>query len=198
MKEKVEVLVPQSCLTLCDPMDCSPSGSFVHGDSPGKNTVVGCHFLLQGIFQTQGSNPGLLHCRQFLYCLSHQGNTWRRNSQLNPLKSLPASRLDWSTFILGQKEHGRMGRGSRPSPDLPEVPGPRSLGSEWSGRPQGCKHELPDGPGSACHCRPLRPRAHNPEGTAGCGWCDTWGERVPPVDDIQRAPGLCCFNFSDV
>ena len=34
--------------------------------SPGKNTGVGCHFLLQGIFPTQGSNPGLLHCRQML------------------------------------------------------------------------------------------------------------------------------------
>ena len=43
-------LVAQSCLTLCDPMDCSPPGSSVHGDSPGKNTGVGCHALLQGIF----------------------------------------------------------------------------------------------------------------------------------------------------
>ena len=42
-------------------------------DFPGKNTGVGCHFLLQGIFLTQGSNPGLLHCRQILY-LSHQGS----------------------------------------------------------------------------------------------------------------------------
>ena len=40
-------------------------------DSPGNNTGVGCHFLLQGIFPTQGSNPGLLHCRQTLYPLSH-------------------------------------------------------------------------------------------------------------------------------
>ena len=39
-------------------------------DSPGKNTGVGCHFLLQGIFQTQESNPGLLHCRQIIYQLS--------------------------------------------------------------------------------------------------------------------------------
>ena len=39
---------------------------------PGKSTRVGCHFLLQGIFPTQGSNPGLLHCRQLLYCPSHQ------------------------------------------------------------------------------------------------------------------------------
>ena len=42
-------------------------------DFPGKNTGVGRHFLLQGIFPTQGSNPGLLHCRQTIYCLSHQG-----------------------------------------------------------------------------------------------------------------------------
>ena len=41
-------------------------------DSPGTNTKVGCHSLLQGIFLTQGSNPGLLLCRQILYCLSHQ------------------------------------------------------------------------------------------------------------------------------
>ena len=43
---------------------------------PGKNTGVGCHFLLQGIFPTQGSNPGLLHCRQILYQLSQQGSPW--------------------------------------------------------------------------------------------------------------------------
>ena len=41
---------------------------------PGKNTGVGCHFLLQGIFLTQGLNPGLLHCRQILYHLYHQGS----------------------------------------------------------------------------------------------------------------------------
>ena len=37
-------------------------------DSPGKNAGMGCHFLLQRIFPTQGSNPGLLHCRRILYC----------------------------------------------------------------------------------------------------------------------------------
>ena len=67
-------LVAQSCLTLCNPMDCRPPGSSVHRDSPDKNTGVGCHALLQGIFPTQGSNPGLLHCRQILYHLSHQGS----------------------------------------------------------------------------------------------------------------------------
>ena len=50
----------QSCLTLCNPMDCSPPVSSVHEDSPGKNTVVGCHALFQGIFPTQGSNTHLL------------------------------------------------------------------------------------------------------------------------------------------
>ena len=40
-------------------------------NSPGKNTAVGCHFLLQGIFLIQGLNPGLLHCRQILHRLSH-------------------------------------------------------------------------------------------------------------------------------
>ena len=40
-------------------------------DFSGKSTGVGCHFLLQGIFPTQGSNPGLLHCRQTVNCLSH-------------------------------------------------------------------------------------------------------------------------------
>ena len=43
-------------------------------DSPGKNTGVGCHFLLQEIFLTQGLNPGLPHYRQTLYCLSHQAS----------------------------------------------------------------------------------------------------------------------------
>ena len=43
-------------------------------DFLGKSTGVGCHFLLQGIFPAQGLNPGLSHCRQALYRLSHQGS----------------------------------------------------------------------------------------------------------------------------
>ena len=58
-------LVTQLCLILWDPLDCSPPGSSVHGDSPGKNTGLGCHALLQGIFPTQGSNPGLPHWGRF-------------------------------------------------------------------------------------------------------------------------------------
>ena len=60
-------LVTQPCPTLCNPWTGSPSGSSVHGDAPGKNTGVDCHALLQGIFPTQRSNPGLPHCRWILY-----------------------------------------------------------------------------------------------------------------------------------
>ena len=65
-------LVAQSSLTLCNPMDCSPPGIPVHGDSPGKNIAEGCHAHLQGIFPTQGGNPGLPHCRQILFPVNHQ------------------------------------------------------------------------------------------------------------------------------
>ena len=64
--------VSHSTQTLCDFMDCSQPGSSVHGDSLGKNTGVGSHSLLQGLFPTQGSNPGLLHFRQIPYHLRHQ------------------------------------------------------------------------------------------------------------------------------
>ena len=62
--------VAQSCPTLFNPMDCSLPGSSDHGDSPGQNTGVGSLSLLQGIFPTQGWNPGLPLCRQILYSLS--------------------------------------------------------------------------------------------------------------------------------
>ena len=57
--------------------------------TPGKHTGVGCHSLLQGIFSTQGSNPGLLHGRQILYHLSHEGS---------PLNGLPSGRLKLLTI----------------------------------------------------------------------------------------------------
>ena len=70
----MKVLDARLCLTLCDPMDCTPPGSSVHGILHGKDTGVGSQPLLQGIFQNQKSNPNLLHCRQILYHLSHQGS----------------------------------------------------------------------------------------------------------------------------
>ena len=66
---KIPELYPNVCAVLSfsvvyDWRDCSPPGSSVHGDSPGKNTGVRCDALLQGIFPTQGPNPGLEHGRQ--------------------------------------------------------------------------------------------------------------------------------------
>ena len=66
------VLVTQLCATLCNPMDCSLL--LCTRDSPGKNAGVGSHSLLQRIFPTHGTNPGLLHFRQILYHLSYQGS----------------------------------------------------------------------------------------------------------------------------
>ena len=63
-----------SHVLFANPWTVSPPGSSVHGNSPGKNSGVGCHFLLQGIFPTQGLNPGLPNCRQILYHLSHHGS----------------------------------------------------------------------------------------------------------------------------
>ena len=70
----ISVLVAQSCLTLCVPMDCSPPGSSVHGILQARILEWGCRALLQGIFPTQRLNPGLPHCRKIIYHLSHQGS----------------------------------------------------------------------------------------------------------------------------
>ena len=70
-------------------MDCCPPGSSVHENSSGKNTGVGSHSFLQGDFLTQGLNPGLLHCRQILYHLSHQGEAhWRYTCYFHKRHSL--------------------------------------------------------------------------------------------------------------
>ena len=89
-------LVTQSYLTLCNPTDCSPPGSSVYSNSSGKNTGVGCHALLQGIFPTQGLNPGLLHCRQTPYPTEPAGKTIEIETELttnvlylNHSKALP-------------------------------------------------------------------------------------------------------------
>ena len=76
-----ELLRSLSCQTRAVLISCSvvsgslwPHGLYSPWNSPGQNTRVGSHSLLQGIFQTQGSNPGLLHCPRILYQLSHKGS----------------------------------------------------------------------------------------------------------------------------
>ena len=69
------------CMYVCSvvsdsvlPYGLYPTGLLCPWNSPGENTGVGCHFLLQGIFLSQELNWGLLHCRQIPYQLSHQGS----------------------------------------------------------------------------------------------------------------------------
>ena len=91
---------PLSHVWLCDPVDCSLPGSSVHYSSPGKNTEVGCRAPLQGIFPIQASNLcllHLLHCRQILYPLSHQGSPL---SALVTFKILMLSLLCSSSVML--------------------------------------------------------------------------------------------------
>ena len=103
-------LVAQSYLTLCDPMHCSLPGSTFHEDSPGKNTGVGGHAHLQGIFPALGSNSVLLHCRWFLYHLIPQGSTviyyfWRIckcSHFLNffPTDPITAQKCKWISVLI--------------------------------------------------------------------------------------------------
>ena len=76
----------------------TPIRLFRPWDFPGKSTGVGCHFLLQGIFPTQGLNPGLLHCRQMILSLSHQGINAGNPSSIPGLekgKATHSSTLAW-------------------------------------------------------------------------------------------------------
>ena len=87
------VLIAQSCSTLCDPMDCSPPGSSVHGNFQARILEwVAISFSREGtgeisFFPTQGSNLGFPHYRQILYCLSHH---WKPKVKVKVAQSCPA------------------------------------------------------------------------------------------------------------
>ena len=96
---------------LCDPIDCSPTGYSIHGDSPDKNTGMGCHFLLKGSFSNRGIKPvsptGLLHCRRILYrwatgaaLLTFTGH-FGRFTDFRKLAPVPESKLRIPGFMLG-------------------------------------------------------------------------------------------------
>ena len=70
-----------NCSVLSD--SSTPHGLYCPWNSPDKNTGVGCHFFLQGIFPTQGSNPGLPHWRQILYHLCHLESPWWGSITIN-------------------------------------------------------------------------------------------------------------------
>ena len=102
-------------------MNCSPPGSSVHGDSPDKNAGVGCHALLQGIFPTQGLNPGLPPCRWILCHQNHQGSPLF----FSELHYCP-KRVFWDCyperFMVRDQEHQTSHRFSQESHDLHHAP----------------------------------------------------------------------------
>ena len=75
-EKKVKVLVAQSCPTLCNPMECVAYHAPLSMEFSRQEYWSGCHALLQGIFPSQGLNLGLLHYRQSLYSLIHQGSLY--------------------------------------------------------------------------------------------------------------------------
>ena len=82
---KVKVKVIQSCLTLCDPMDCT-----VHEILQARIPEWAAVPFSRGIFPTQGLNSGLPHCRWILYQLSHQGSPGRLYAYSNNLHQIGA------------------------------------------------------------------------------------------------------------
>ena len=92
--------VAQLCRTLWDPRDCSPPGPSVQVDSPGKNTGVGCHALLQGIFPAQELNPGLPPCRWILDHLSHWGSQFKIRRETHTHTNNPSLKLSDAIKIM--------------------------------------------------------------------------------------------------
>ena len=138
-------------------MDCTLPVLVCPWNSSDKNTGVGCHFLLQGIFPTQGSNPSLLHCRYIVYHLSHQESPYIFNSFFKLwiiwrnfyVYNLYMEMTHFSTYFNGYYAKNSAGKDSTCSAgELGSIPGlGRSLG-EGNGyplqyscleNPKGCK-----------------------------------------------------------
>ena len=110
---RLSVLVTQLCLTFWDPMNCSSHDSSVHGILQARILEWVAIPFSKGIYPTQGSNPGLLHCRQILYHLSYQGS-WvvacQRRSWIFPVCALQFSASESKDFNVGffPKPHPQM------------------------------------------------------------------------------------------
>ena len=101
----MKVLVAQSCPTLCNPIGLQSARLLSPQNSPGKNTRVGYHSILQGIFAIQGSNLDILHCRQILYHLSHQRSLWTVKGMTQSICCKENS-LDPTELIITVMERG--------------------------------------------------------------------------------------------
>ena len=137
---------------LATPMDCSLPGYSVHGIFQARVLEWVSYFLLQGIFLTQGSTPGLLHCTHTLYPLSHQGELdhsalFKQSSQSSlvaqMVNNLPATQETWD-WSLGQKDPPEKGMAAQSSilawttpwteepGRLPSM-GSQRVGQDWAG-----------------------------------------------------------------
>ena len=85
------------------PHGLQPARAFCPWNSPGKNTGVCSHFLLQGIFPTPGRDPNLWHCRQILYHLSHQGSIRKQMSINGWMNKDVCIYIQWNTLQLFKK-----------------------------------------------------------------------------------------------
>ena len=99
LKWKVKVLVTESCLTQCDPWTVAHHAPLSMAFSR-QEYWSGSHALLWGIFLTQGWNPGLLRCRQIIYCLSHREAQLAPHQKLFPLQDLLFKTSPASLFLI--------------------------------------------------------------------------------------------------
>ena len=121
--------VSQSCPTLCDPMDCTPTRLLCPWNLPAKNTGVGYPFLFHGIFPTWGSNSCLLYCRWILYHWAIREAIHPKTRELHRVCSLEIERLD-----LPWRFHQSTGqcRGRNNCPSLRKQPTKTASGnSDW-------------------------------------------------------------------
>ena len=120
--------VAWSCPTLCNPINYSLLGSSVHGILQARTLEWVSHSLFQGISLIQGSNPGLLHCRQILYPLSHQGIP-------SPLWAPVYLSVEWLTKLdtLFQWNNPVGGEEGHQGPKWMRYPTPPRQGTDWTG-----------------------------------------------------------------
>ena len=102
-----KVLVAQSYLILCDPMDCSPPGFSVHGILQARVLEWVAIPFSRGSSLLQGSNPGLPHCRQILYHLNHQGMSPSHPANLQVSQLLPKDSSWWEPERAGFRVQDR-------------------------------------------------------------------------------------------
>ena len=163
-------------------------------DSPGKNTGEGCHAFFQGIFPTQGSNPGLLHCWQILYHLSHQRspNSGKHKLKCAQKQLLMNEEVKWSEIAQSCPPLCDPVDGSLP---VAYQVAYQSMGLSrqecWSGLPFSSPGDLPD-PGIEPGSPALQIDALPSEPP---GKPHQWGKIYLSLEKFQGFKDLCAFYW---